>query len=513
MSNQLLSMSKIKRILKLLHQNTSKRLISQRCEVSRNTVDKYEQIFECHPLSYSELIKLSDRELYSIIAPRALHEVTHEDLYMLFPKYEDELKKPGVTRLVLWEEYKEQYPQGVQYSQFCDLLVRYQRNLQVSYMHEHKAGDKLMVDFAGKKLHIVDYDTGEIIPVEFFIGVLPCSGLTYARSCKTQQSADFLKSLSSCIEYIGGVPAAIVTDNLKPAVNKASNYDPEINKSMSDFAEHYDTCILPTRANKPKDKAMVESAVNILYTRIYAPLRNLTFHTIDELNKEILELLEKHNQTLFQKKDISRRDQFNAIEKDLLRKLPVEPYVSRKYQKAKVHPNCHILLREDKHEYSVPYSFLGKEIEISYTSELVEIYYKLERIATHPRDKRKYIPSTIESHLHPSHKYIKGWSPEFFKNRGKEIGEYASVLIEKIFNQCKHPEQGFKLCSGVLQLAKKYGNVNMEKASHICIQYQLISYNRIKNILNNIDKINFIENEIEFPPIKHNNIRGDEYYQ
>ncbi|MEO8666734.1 MAG: IS21 family transposase [Ignavibacteria bacterium] len=506
-------MSKIKRILKLLQQNISKRIISQRCEVSRNTVDKYEKILENHPLSINEIVKLSDKELYSIIAPPAMHEVTHDDLYDLFPKYEDELKKPGVTRLLLWEEYKEQYPQGVQYSQFCEHFKRYCKSLQLSYMHEHKAADKLMVDFAGKKLHIVDYETGELISVEFFVGILPCSGLTFARACKSQQSPDFLKSLSACIDYMGGVPAAIVTDNLKPAVNKASRYDPEINQSMADFAEHYNTCILPTRANKPKDKAMVEGAVNILYTRIYAPVRNITFHTLGELNITILELLEKHNHALFQKKDISRRDQFNAIEKDFLKPIPCDPYISRKYQKAKVHPNCHILLREDKHEYSVPYSFLNKEVEISYTSDLVEIYYKLERIATHPRDRRKYIPTTIESHLHPSHRYIKGWSPEFFKSKGQEIGEYASILIEKIFNQCKHPEQGFKLCSGVLQLAKKHGNEKMEKASHICIQYQLISYNRIKNILSNIEKLNFIDNEIEFPDIKHNNIRGDEYYQ
>lgn len=513
MSNLLLSMSKLKRILRLLNQKSPKRQIADRCEVSRNTIDKYEQIFSNHPLSYQEILNLSDKEIYSIIAPPALHDISHEDLYLLFPNYESELKKKGVTKLLLWEEYKEQFPNGVQYSQFCEHYRRYIKANQLSYTHEHKAGDKLMVDFAGKKLHIVDYETGEKIDVEFFVGILPCSGLTYARACMSQQSPVFLKCLSLCLQYIEGVPAAIVTDNLKPAVNKASKYDPELNQSMADFAEHYNTCILPTRALKPKDKAMVEGAVNILYTRIYAPLRNKVFYTLEELNTAILELLDKHNQMLFQKKAISRREQFNSIEKNQLQTLPAEAFFFKKYQKAKVHPNCHVLLREDQHEYSVPYGFVSKEVEISYSSDVVEIYYKLERIATHSRDKRKYTLSTIESHLHPSHRYYHNWSKDYFITKGKEIGEYTNSLIEKIFNQSKHPEQGFKLCCGVLQLSKKYSHEEMEIASRFCLQYQLMSYAKLKSVLTNLDKLQWIESQPELRFIDHDNLRGNQYYQ
>lgn len=201
-----------------------------------------------------------------------------------------------------------------------------------------------MVDFAGKKLFLTDPDTGEQQSVEFFVGILPCSQLTFGMAALSQQSPDFLMCLSDCLEYIGGTPSAIVTDNLKPAVTRASKYDPELNRSMVDFADHYQTVVLPTRAYKPKDKALVESAVNILYTRVYAPLHDRVFHTLRQLNEAIMELMDKHNRMLFQQKQISRLEQFIALEKENLSPLPSLPYVMRKYHKAKVHPNCHAML-------------------------------------------------------------------------------------------------------------------------------------------------------------------------
>jgi transposase len=273
MANKIVTMNKLRKILRMLDQGNSKRAVSRTLGTSRKTIDKYASVFDHHPLGYKGLLNLSDKELYSLVLPPSTDQPTHQELYGLFPKYEQELQKIGVTKLFLWERYKGLYPEGVQYSQFCDHFGRYLKSQQISMVLEHKAGDKLMVDYAGKKLFLTDPDTGEHIAVEFFVGILPSSGLTYARACYSQKSEDFLGCLSHCLEAIGGVPQAIVTDNLKPAVNKASKYDPELNKSMYDFAEHYQTTVLPTRARKPKDKALVESAVNILYTRVYAPLQ------------------------------------------------------------------------------------------------------------------------------------------------------------------------------------------------------------------------------------------------
>ncbi|MEO5581902.1 MAG: IS21 family transposase [Saprospiraceae bacterium] len=407
-------MSKVRSILRLIQQGLSKRKISVRCRVSRKTIDKYEEIFSQHPLSYLELLRLSDKELYSVIAPPSQREVSHEDLYHLFPHYERELKRIGVTKLQLWEKYKEDHSEGVQYSQFCEHFRRYLKSRQLSYVHDHKAGDKLMVDFAGKKLHLTDPETGELIPVEFFVGILPCSGLTYGQACMSTQSVDFIDSIRNCLEYIGGVPCAIVTDNLKPAVNKASKYDPEINRSMADLVEHYNMCVLPTRTYKPKDKALVEGAVNILYTRVYAPIRNEVFYSLEQLNEAIRKLVDAHNRMLFQQKEISRLDQFNAIEKDQLKALPSIAFISRKYQTARIHPNCHVQLSEDKHHYSVPFTYVSKEVEISYGNDTVEIYYKLNRIAIHNRARKKHAYTTLTDHLHPNINIITVGQSSFF---------------------------------------------------------------------------------------------------
>lgn len=246
----------------------SRRYISRIVEISRNTVDKYTHIFNSHPLSLHELHKLDDYDLQLIVKPEYQSKSSLEVLYDGFPSVVKELKKVGVTKQFLWNIYKNKHPDSVGYSQYCDHLNKYLKNHELSYVFDHKAGDKLMVDFAGKKLCLTDYETGEQLPVEFFVGILPCSGFTFAKASMSQQSPDFLGCLGACMAAIGGVPDAIVTDNLKPAVNKASKYDPELNPSMADFAEHYNTVVLPTRAYKPKDKAMVEGAVKILYTRV-----------------------------------------------------------------------------------------------------------------------------------------------------------------------------------------------------------------------------------------------------
>lgn len=506
-------MSKAKSILRLLNAGESKRLISVRMKTSRKTVDKYESIFSQHPLGYKELLKLSDKELMSIIAPPAVHAPTNDELYGLFPDMERELKKVGVTKLFLWEKYKEEYEDGVQYSQFCEHFRRYQKSQKLSYVFEHKAGDKLMVDFAGKKLFLTDPDTGEQQSVEFFVGILPCSQLTFGMATLSQQSPDFLMCLAECLKYIGGTPSAIVTDNLKPAVIRASKYDPEINKSMVDFADHYQTVVLPTRTYKPKDKALVESAVNILYTRVYAPLHDRVFHTLRQLNEAIAELIDKHNSMLFQQKQISRLEQFIALEKDNLNPLPAQPFVIRKYCKAKVHPNCHVMLSEDKHHYSVPYSYVGKELDISYCSKTVEIYCRLDRIATHERKRAPHGYTTNEAHLHPRHQYYGMWSEEFFVKQGQRIGQQTKMMITQIFARSRHPEQAFKRSQGILSLSKKYDQQQMEQASTICLQYEYISYRHLEYILTNLEKLKLSDTSVESDPIiRHNNIRGENYF-
>jgi transposase len=513
MANQILLMSKAKKILKLLDEGLSKRSISELCQVSRNTVDKYAQLFQSHPLGLDGLRKLSDKELYSVIAPPAAHEPTHEELYGLFPEMLNKLSRKGVTRLMLWEDYKSEYPEGVQYSQFCEHLKRFERTQKITSILEHKAGDKMMVDFAGKKPKLTDPDTGLQTPIDFFVAILPCSQLTFACGSLSQQTPDFLGCLVAALEYFGGVPCAIVPDNLKPAVSRSSKYDPEINPSMAHFAEYYDVAILPTRARKPKDKALVENAVNILYTRVYAPLYDRIFYTLQEFNLAVLELINKHNRVQFTEKPISRLDQFNAIEKKELKPLPDLAFQVKHFQTTKVHPNCHIQLSKDKHHYSVPYQYVSKEVQVSYDANTVEIFYKMDRIATHQRKKQSYGYSTNQEHLHPKHQYYSTWSESFFLEKSQQIGPNTHSLIQKIFYQSKHPEQGFKLCQGVLQLAKYHGYPQLERAAKICVQYEFVSYKKIEHIIATYEKFNLDEENLPPSSIHHENIRGASNYQ
>jgi transposase len=512
MANQILSMNKLHVVLRLLIELKSRRYISRTAEISRTSVDNYASIFNAHPLSLLELSRLDAYDLQLIVKPDYRTKSSLELLYEGFAGVIKELKRVGVTKQFLWNIYKTKHPDGVGYSQYCDHLSKYLKNQEISYVFDHKAGDKLMVDFAGKKLYLTDYDTGEQIPVEFFVGILPCSGLSFAMAAMSQQSPDFLGCLGACMSAMGGVPQAIVTDNLKPAVKKASKYDPELNASMADFAAHYNTVVLPTRAYKPKDKALVEGAVKILYTRVYAPLHEKVFHSLADINKAISDLVALHNALPYQKKIGSRIQQFNTLEKATLKTLPAEVFELRKYQQAKVHPNCHVVLSEDKHHYSVPYQYVGKKIDIKYTNERVEIYWNYKQIAIHERFKAQYKYSTNTAHMHPNHQYYSNWSEKFFKNESFKIGENTRLLVGQIFGQFKHPEQAFKLCQGVLQLSKKYGKDRIEEASEICIQYDIISYSKLEYLLK-LDLKDFKESAETQAVIQHQNLRGQSYYK
>lgn len=512
MANQILSMNKSHLILRLLIEGKSRRFISRSISISRNTVDKYAGLFGSHPYSLTELYKLPESELNEIVQPGNKSNSSHHQLQEHFNWAIKELKQTGVTKQLLWENYKAQHSHCPGYSQYCNHFTKYLKTQELSYIFDHKAGDKLMIDFSGKKLQIVDYNTGEITAVEFFVAVLACSGYTFAMACKSQQSPDFLGCLGACLDFIGGVPEAIVPDNLKPAVNKASKYDPEINHSLADFAEHYDTVILPTRAYKPKDKALVEGAVKILYTRVFVPLANKVFYSIHELNSAILELVEKHNNMAYQNKIGSRRQQFESIEKEKLKALPIQAFELSKYQQAKVHPNCHVVLSEDKHHYSVPYQYVGKNVNIKYSNELVTIYWDYNQIAIHERFKEKHKYTTAAMHLHPKHRYYSNWSVEFFEAEGAKIGDNTQLLMNQILAQSKHPEQGFKLCQGVLQLEKKYGKEELELACEICIQYDIISYKKLEYILKHaLQEVK--DGVFNKEKIDHENIRGESYYQ
>ena len=378
---------------------------------------------------------------------------------------------------------------------------------------EHKAGDKLFIDFTGKKLTIVDRDTGELKELEVFVCILGSSQYTYVEACASQKLEDFIRCTENALWFYGGVPRALVPDNLKSAVTKSSRYEPKVNEVFADFAEHYETAVLPTRTYRPRDKAIVENAVRIIYTRVFAPLRNETFHSVADINTAIRELLEKHNDMSFRGREYSRRSLFLEVESRELMPLPEKRYEIKRYAQATVHKNCHIYLGRDKHYYSVHYRHIGKQVKLVYTDSMVEVCHKHERLAVHQRNRKRYGYTTLAAHMPSHHRFVSEWSSERFIAWAGNIGESCQGYIMAILDKKQHPEQSYKSCLGVLHLAKKYGRDRLDNACRRATEYGAYNYNMVERILKKgWDKLDEgADDNLEMP--EHQNIRGGKYYE
>ena len=515
MANTTISMSKIRQLLRLHAQGRSKLQIAEHTGISRNTLKKYLKEFISSGLSFTEINELSDKDLESLFVKPEDKPINDKlrTLFSLFPAMDKELKRKGVTRSLLWEEYKLKHADGIGLSQFKKYFAQWKSQVNPTMRLEHKAGDKLYVDFAGQKLTIVDKQTGEIQEVEIFVAILGASQLTYVEAVMSQQKEDFIGACESALHFYGGVPLAIVPDNLKSAVTKSSKYEPTLNESFADFAQHYGTIILPARAYKPRDKALVENAVRIVYTRIYAKLRNTIYFTLEEINLAILSALEEHNKAHLRGRNYSRIQQFEEIERSTLLPLPALRYELKKHLFATVMKNGHVALSADKHYYSVPYRFIGKKVKVMFSRTMVEIYYSYERIAEHKRIKSPYNYTTDQEHLASAHRFVSEWTPEYFLSWADKIHEDVKLYVLKILDRKQHPEQAYKSCVGILSFSKKIGNERLIKACQRALGYGLYNYKTIQQILEmGLDKFDEPENEqLEMP--LHDNIRGKEYYQ
>lgn len=506
----------IQQIIQLKQAGLSIRQISKRLDISRNTLRGYLRQLESQPLDWRQLSQQPESELARLTSPPAKPATAtqYEVLRARFAKMEQELTQNGVSRYLLWLEYKQQYPEGYQYVQFCYHYRQWKLASQVSLRIEHKAGDKLFVDFAGDSLYLTNPQTGELRAVAVFVAVLGCSQLTFVKAVMSQSTEDFLACLGQTFSYLGGVPAAVVPDNLKAAVSKADRYEPDLTQSLSDFALHYQTTILPARVRKPKDKSLVEGAVDIVYGRVYAPLRKRVFHSLAELNAAISELVEKHNQTRFQGKEYSRRQLFEEREKACLKALPVTNYELKHYYQGKVQKNSHVLLSEDKHYYSVPFRYVGQQVKLIYTSEWVEIYCQYERVAFHKRSLTKYGYSTHKEHLPSHHQWVLDWNPDYFKQWASRVGEQTLLVVEALLFSRTHPEQTYKSCIGVLSLEKKVGKDRLEKACQRALVFGSVSYKLIRSILDKgLEQLPESQSFIVTTAPMHENIRGKQAYQ
>lgn len=516
MANNPISMIKIRQILRLHTQGYSKLQIAVQTSISRNTLKKYIKEFTASKLTFDEISTLSDKDLEDLFVKPGYKPVSEklQTLFNLFPSIDKELKKKGVTRLILWEEYKLKHPDGFCVSQFKHYYAQWKAQVNPTMRMEHKVGDKMYVDYAGDKLCIIDEQTGEIQPVEVFVAILGASQLTYVEAEMTQQKEDFIAGCENAMHYYHGVPAAIVPDNLKSAVTKSSKYEPTINETFADFAEHYETTILPARAYRPRDKALVENAVRIIYTRIYAKIRGTDYYSLEALNAAIIIALEEHNNAFLRGRNYSRRQQFDEIEKAALRPLPALKYELKKYLYATVAKNGHAGLSVDKHYYSVPYRFIGKKVKLLYSRHSVEIYYNYERIALHTRTKSPYQYTTDKEHLASTHRFVSDWTPERFISWAQGIHEDVKLYILKVLDRKQHPEQAYKSCVGILGFAKKVGNDRLIKACQRALGYGAYNYKTIQRILEKeLDLQDSPDENDQLRMPSHDNIRGENYYQ
>ena len=497
-------------------QGRSKLSIAEQTGVSRNTAKKYMATYDASGLTFEQINSLNDKELDDFFG--TVKEPPSQDrllaLQRCFPHIDKELKRTGVNRRMLWEAYKREFPDGFAYTQFCFHLTKWKARVNPVMHQDHKAGDKLYVDFAGVKLNLTDKETGEVTDVEVFVAILGASQLTYVEAVMSQQKEDFIAACENTLHYIGGVPAAIVPDNLKAAVTKSHRYEPTLNESFADFADHYGTTILPARAYRPRDKALVEGAVKIVYSRIYAPLRKQVYSSLTELNSAILQALEVHNSQLLRGRNYSRRLQFEEVERSALAPLPLLRYEFKKHAHVTVMKNGHVCLGVDKHYYSVPYRFIGKKVKLLYSTSLVEMYYHYERIALHKRVKSPYSYSTDKEHLASTHRFVTDWTPDRFLEWAGSIHEDVRLYILKILDRKQHPEQAYRSCIGILSFAKKAGEQRLISACQRALSYGIYNYKTIQTILEkNMDQYedSLFADELQMP--KHDNIRGEDYYQ
>jgi transposase len=508
-------MSKVKQMLLQRSNGIALQTISKAVGISRNTVKKYLRLIEVRGYSHTELQRMSDEELEALLDdPNQAATERLASLEELFPYFEQELHRTGVNRWVLWGEYRLQYPDGYSYSQFCEHFKQWSASQAATLHMDHIPGDKLFIDFTGKKLYLVDPESGEQVPVEVFVAILGYSQLTYVEAVNSQQKMDYIQATENALQYLGGVPKVLVPDNLKSAVHKADKFEAQLNTLFLELANHYQTSVLPTRSYKPRDKSLVEGMVNTAYSRIFAPLRNQVFYSLRALNEAIAGLLEAHNNLPFQRKPQSRRQIFEADERHLLQPLPVGRFEAKQFREVTVMKNCHVHLHDDHHYYSVPYRYIGKKVKLVYSDSQVAVFYNKERIACHNRERKAYGYTTHKQHLPSSHQFVSEWNPDKFIHWAAGIDPVVKAYITNILESKVYPEQAYRSCVGILSQEKKVGRERLIKAVERATQFGAYNYTTIHKILTlGLDRLMEPEEPARGSLPLHENIRGANHYQ
>ncbi len=506
-----LSMRKIKEVLRLCSQGLSDRQIARSVKVGRTTVRQIRKKAEAAGLNWPLPDDLTETALEALLFPSHTPAGVHPRPIPDWKYIHTELRRKGVTLQRLWIEYKDTHRDGYQYSRFCELFHQWKDCLDPVLRQEHKAGEKTFVDYAGQTVPVVDADTGEVREAQIFVGVLGASNFTFAEATWTQSLPDWIASHVRMFNYFSGVSELLIPDNLASAVNKACRYDPEVNPTYRGLATHFGTAVLPTRKAAPRDKAKVENGVLVAERWILAPLRNHTFFSLDELNREIACLLNSLNDRPFQKLEGSRRSLFESVERPALKPLPATRYEYTEWRKALVNIEYHVAV--ENHCYSVPHRLIRKQVEVCLAASTVEILNDGHRVAAHARSWRRGGFTTDPSHRPKAHREHLEWPPSRMIHWAQKTGPHTAAVVTRILEERPHPEQGYRPCLGILRLGKRYSPERLEAACHRAIVIQGVSYRSINSILQNgLDRVPLEEQATLELPQEHDNLRGPDYY-
>ena len=422
-----------------------------------------------------------------------------------------ELRRKDVTLSLLWQEYKALHPEGLQYSWFCDQYRAWAAKLDLVMRQEHRAGEKLFVDYAGQTAPVVDRETGEVRGAQIFVAVLGASSYTFTEATWTQTLPDWTASHVRAFEFFGGCPELVVPDNLRSGVSRAHRYEPDLNPTYHDLARHYGVAVLPTRVRRPRDKAKAEVAVQVVERWILAALRQRTFFSLVELNAAIAKLLDRLNTKSFRKLPGSRRLQFEQVDRPALRPLPAKPYVFAEWKTVRVHIDYHVEV--DRHYYSVPYALARRQLDVRLTARTIECFHRGQRVASHVRSPLKGRHTTAPEHMPDKHRQMGEWTPARFVRWAEKIGPSTAALITAVLNSRRHPQQAYRSCLGLLRLAKCHGDVRLEAAAARAVAIGSYSYRSVESILKHRLDETSAEPCEKADPVEHDNIRGALYYQ
>jgi len=510
MSTERLSMRKTREILRQKHLlSRSHRAIARSAGVSAGVVGLALSRARAAGLSWEQVEALSDDELEARLYPAVAQASQRAEPDCSW--VHRERHRPGVTLELLHHEYLEQHPGGLGYTSFCDRYRVWLRRRGLFMRQVHEAGDKLFVDYSGKKPRIVDAETGEVTEVELFVAVLGASSYTYAEATATQRGPDWIASHVRALEYFGGATAAMVCDQLKSGVSRACRYEPEAQRTYEELAEHYGTTVLPARPKRPRDKALVEVGVQVVQRWILARIRNEVFHSLGELNARIRELLVDLNSRVMRRYGKSRREMFEALERSRLRPLPAERFEYAEWSKPTPNIDYHVAI--DWHYYSVPHELRHEKLEARVTQTTVEIFHNRKRVWAHRRSYVRGGYTTVREHMPSAHRAHAEWTPTRILSWAEKIGPSTRTLAEEILKDRPHPEQGFRSCLGILRLAKRYGDERVEAACRRARAAGARSYRHVESILKHgLDRVAADGGETETRPLEHENVRGRGYY-